>query len=65
MPAPADEAAPDAEDSVERIVLAAVARASAYPLEALDPSMELMDQLGFDSMMLADLTERLPSLHAR
>ncbi|MEZ4264925.1 MAG: aminotransferase class I/II-fold pyridoxal phosphate-dependent enzyme [Myxococcota bacterium] len=40
-------------------VLAAVAKASSYPLHALRPEMKLGDDLGFDSMMVADLAEEL------
>ncbi|MCB9789000.1 MAG: aminotransferase class I/II-fold pyridoxal phosphate-dependent enzyme [Deltaproteobacteria bacterium] len=51
----ADAGAPSRADRV----LAAVARASSYPLSALRPEMKLGDDLGFDSMMVADLAEEL------
>ncbi len=44
---------------VSDLVVAAVARASAYPLAALKPEMRLVDDLGFDSMMVSDLAEEL------
>lgn len=44
---------------VEALVIAAVARASAYPANALRADMTLADDLGFDSMMMADLVEEL------
>lgn len=46
-------------DKVEHAVKQAVAKASAYPLDALEPSMRLMEDLGFDSMMTTDLIEEL------
>ena len=54
-PAPAKAAAATISD----VVFGAVARASAYPLDALRASMTLTDDLGFDSMMMADLAEEL------
>jgi acyl transferase domain-containing protein/7-keto-8-aminopelargonate synthetase-like enzyme/NAD(P)-dependent dehydrogenase (short-subunit alcohol dehydrogenase family) len=59
-PAPAGSETP-AESGQSRAdrVLAAVARASSYPLHALRPEMKLGDDLGFDSMMVADLAEEL------
>ncbi|TNF25187.1 MAG: aminotransferase class I/II-fold pyridoxal phosphate-dependent enzyme [Deltaproteobacteria bacterium] len=58
---PAAEAAPQAPTGggTAEIVMNAVARASAYPREALRPDMKLGDDLGFDSMMVADLAEEL------
>ena len=44
---------------VAGIVIAAVATASAYPQGALKPEMRLGEDLGFDSMMVADLAEEL------
>lgn len=41
------------------LVLGAVARASAYPVAALDPALRLVEDLGFDSMMVADLVVEL------
>lgn len=46
-------------DPLADLVLAAVAKASAYPRAALKPTMKLGDDLGFDSMMVADLAEEL------
>jgi len=46
-------------DALSDIVFAAVAKASAYPRAALRPTMKLGDDLGFDSMMVADLAEEL------
>ncbi len=40
-------------------VLAVVAKVSAYPLAALKPSMTLVDDLGFDSLMVNDLATGL------
>lgn len=48
-----------ATSGVAELVMTAVARASAYPREALRPEMRLGDDLGFDSMMVADLAEEL------
>jgi len=55
----AAEAAPAGGSEISEIVMTAVARASAYPREALRPTMRLGDDLGFDSMMVADLAEEL------
>jgi len=46
-------------DTISDAVFAAVAKASAYPRAALRPTMKLGDDLGFDSMMIADLAEEL------
>ncbi len=51
--------ATDATDKISDIVYAAVAKASAYPRAALRATMKLGDDLGFDSMMVADLAEEL------
>ena len=48
-----------AEAGIAGIVIAAVATASAYPKGALKPEMRLAEDLGFDSMMVADLAEEL------
>lgn len=48
-----------AVDSIEHAVKVAVAKASAYPIDALEPTMRLMEDLGFDSMMTTDLIEEL------
>ncbi|MCA9517357.1 MAG: acyltransferase domain-containing protein, partial [Myxococcales bacterium] len=65
-PAPVDAKADKApakaavvQDDVYNAVMAAVARASAYPRDALRAEMRLRDDLGFDSMMVADLVEDL------
>lgn len=52
-------AAPPAGSDIAEIVMTAVARTSAYPRAALKPEMSLQDDLGFDSMMIADLVEDL------
>lgn len=57
--APAEVAPAAAGSAVSEIVFGAVARASAYPREALRAEMKLGDDLGFDSMMVADLAEEL------
>lgn len=44
---------------VAEIVISAVATASAYPKGALKPELRLGEDLGFDSMMVADLAEEL------
>ncbi|RMG12079.1 MAG: aminotransferase class I/II-fold pyridoxal phosphate-dependent enzyme, partial [Deltaproteobacteria bacterium] len=46
-------------DEVADGVRAAIAKASAYPVESLKGSMSLVDDLGFDSLMVADLLEAL------
>ncbi len=51
--------APTSGGSVAETVMQAVARASAYPRNALREDMKLADDLGFDSMMLAELTADL------
>lgn len=56
---PASAPAARESDPLSDIVFAAVAKASAYPRAALRPTMKLGDDLGFDSMMVADLAEEL------
>lgn len=46
-------------DPIDHAVRVAVAKASAYPIDALEPTMRLMEDLGFDSMMTTDLIEEL------
>lgn len=46
-------------DPIEHAVRMAVAKASAYPAESLNGGMKLMEDLGFDSMMITDLVEEL------
>jgi 7-keto-8-aminopelargonate synthetase-like enzyme/malonyl CoA-acyl carrier protein transacylase/NAD(P)-dependent dehydrogenase (short-subunit alcohol dehydrogenase family) len=58
-PAPAAAAPAAGVDPKVDIVFAAVAKASAYPRAALRATMKLGDDLGFDSMMVADFTEEL------
>ncbi len=65
--APHDEQAPAAEapaaessdDEVFDKVAAVVSKVSSYPLRALKPSQTLVDDLGFDSLMVADLATGL------
>ncbi|MFN3198350.1 MAG: aminotransferase class I/II-fold pyridoxal phosphate-dependent enzyme [Bradymonadia bacterium] len=45
--------------SAESVILSTVAQVSAYPLAALKVEMRLMEDLGFDSLMLVDLGEQL------
>lgn len=52
-------AAPEGDGRVEAAVYGAVSRASAYPLDSLRGDMRLIEDLGFDSMMTADLVEEL------
>ncbi len=59
--APEPESTPKAapvEDLSER-VFAVLAKVSAYPRHALRPSMTLMEDLGFDSLMVGDLAAGL------
>lgn len=46
-------------DPIIRSVMLAVAKASAYPVESLLVTMRLIEDLGFDSMMIADLIDEL------
>ncbi|MGM0578617.1 MAG: aminotransferase class I/II-fold pyridoxal phosphate-dependent enzyme [Myxococcota bacterium] len=55
----AEAPASGSSGGVADVVLDAVARTSAYPREALRAEMTLGDDLGFDSMMVADLAEEL------
>ncbi len=50
------------DDQLSTEVLGIVARVSAYPLASLNPSMSLMGQLGFDSLMVADLVTGLSAV---
>jgi len=56
--AEAEKEAPDTA-SVEGQVLQVVSRVSAYPVESIRTSMNLVDDLGFDSLMVGDLAVRL------
>ncbi len=68
-PAPRPEPSPPAEsaaaggsateDDIRARVLAVVAKVSAFPLDALRVEQRLLDDLGFDSLMLAELSTRL------
>jgi len=61
-PTPASEA--PAEEDVEARVLQVIARVSAYPVKALKPDMTLVDDLGFDSLMVGDLATGLSDAFA-
>ncbi|MCB9676639.1 MAG: aminotransferase class I/II-fold pyridoxal phosphate-dependent enzyme [Alphaproteobacteria bacterium] len=54
----APAAKPAADEAVAK-VMAVVAKVSAYPLDALKPAMRLIDDLGFDSLMVGDLATGL------
>jgi 8-amino-7-oxononanoate synthase len=60
-PPPPAEAAPGAPaaDAVADRVLAVIAKVSAYPTSALRPNMALVEDLGFDSLMVGDLASGL------
>ncbi|MEV6594766.1 aminotransferase class I/II-fold pyridoxal phosphate-dependent enzyme [Streptomyces acidicola] len=45
--------------SVTDLLLAAVASVSDFPADALTPGQALVDDLGFDSLLLTELTERI------
>ncbi len=64
--APAPTPAPATGSDVQGKVMEVVAKVSAYPLDALKPGMRLIDDLGFDSLMVGDLAtglaERFPGL---
>lgn len=49
----------DTVDADSQKVMAVVAKVSAYPLDALKPTMRLIDDLGFDSLMVGDLATAL------
>ncbi|MFD9305408.1 aminotransferase class I/II-fold pyridoxal phosphate-dependent enzyme [Streptomyces sp. NPDC060048] len=53
--APADEVTGEVTGEVTEAVLAQVARISAFPVEQLSNDQLLIDDLGFDSLMLTDL----------
>ncbi|MFG3604370.1 aminotransferase class I/II-fold pyridoxal phosphate-dependent enzyme [Micromonospora chersina] len=57
-PAPAESAPP-----VRSALLAAVAKAGSYPPESLHAEQALVDDLGFDSLMLVELEEQLAAAH--
>jgi 8-amino-7-oxononanoate synthase len=61
-PAEASEvAAPEVptEDDVQARVMKVVSKVSAFPLDALRAEQKLLDDLGFDSLMLAELSTKL------
>ncbi|MCC7386076.1 MAG: SDR family NAD(P)-dependent oxidoreductase, partial [Deltaproteobacteria bacterium] len=49
----------DAESDVENRVLEIVAKVSAFPKASLEREQRLVDELGFDSLMVADLAKAL------
>ena len=51
--------APDEQDSVMAQVIGLVARVSSYPKTAIKPTSTLIDDLGFDSLMVGDLATGL------
>jgi 8-amino-7-oxononanoate synthase len=61
-PAPADRAPAEdaaATDDIQARVLRVVSKVSAFPLDALRVEQKLLDDLGFDSLMLAELSTKL------
>ncbi len=56
-PAP-EQPAPPTDPDAEK-VFAVVAKVSAYPVDALRPGMRLVEDLGFDSLMVGDLATGL------
>jgi len=56
--APDAPGAPDGED-IQARVLRVVSKVSAFPLDALKVEQKLLDDLGFDSLMLAELSTKL------
>lgn len=64
--APAAPEAATSGDALADTVIAVVAKVSAYPKAAVKPGMLLMEQLGFDSLMVGDLVaglgEKFPGL---
>jgi 8-amino-7-oxononanoate synthase len=59
-PAAAPVAAPEASsDEVFEKVAAVVAKVSSYPRAAIKPELSLVDELGFDSLMVSDLASGL------
>lgn len=64
VPAPPAEA-PQGDDVLSRVT-AVVAKVSSYPREAVQPKLKLVEHLGFDSLMVADmatgLAEAFPGL---
>jgi 8-amino-7-oxononanoate synthase len=64
-PEPVEESKPQGQDEIASKVMEIVARVSAYPLASLNPTMTLMGQLGFDSLMVADLVSGLSAVFAQ
>jgi len=58
QPAEVAAAKPDVDEVTEKVI-AVVAKVSAYPRNALKTSMTLIDDLGFDSLMVNDLASGL------
>ncbi|MFC5665254.1 aminotransferase class I/II-fold pyridoxal phosphate-dependent enzyme [Kitasatospora misakiensis] len=58
-PAPALPAAPGRADEVLPLVREAIAGVSAYPADFLRPEHSFATDLGFDSLMIAEMTARL------
>jgi 8-amino-7-oxononanoate synthase len=59
-PAPVIEAPAESDvDTILEGVLTVVAKVSAYPRNAVKTSMKLIDDLGFDSLMVGDLATKL------
>lgn len=56
--APAADATGE-DDTTESAVIGIIAKVSAYPRSALRPEMTLVDDLGFDSLMVGDLATGL------
>ncbi len=54
-----DEAPEATDDDVYAKVVEVVARVSSYPRNAVQPTLTLVDDLGFDSLMVADLATGL------
>ena len=51
--------APSGDEDIQARVLRVVAKVSAFPLDALRVEQRLLDDLGFDSLMLAELSTKL------
>jgi 8-amino-7-oxononanoate synthase len=62
LPEVPEVSASQGQDDIASKVMEIVARVSAYPVASLSPSMTLMGQLGFDSLMVADLVSGLSAV---
>ncbi|BBO84724.1 hypothetical protein DSCO28_52900 [Desulfosarcina ovata subsp. sediminis] len=58
---PGDDGPPDDTDALGRRLLGMVAEVTGFPIERLDLSMRLLDDLNLDSIKAADLVARLAS----